>query len=295
MDLATNGVLSGTPTASGTYNFWVGVYDNAAPQNMVTQMLSLTINSSTPLQVTSNFLPNGTNGTLYSQQFGASGGQPPYSWSLAPGSASVPPGLLLGSNGLLSGTPSSSGTWYFYARATDAANATADRFMSLTINNPPLQVTTISLPHATVGGFYSTQLGAVGGEPPYTWSLALGSASPPAGISLSSNGSISGTPSTNGLFNFIVQVSDSGFGSTTKFLALRVSTQATLASPAKLSAGHMQFQVSGAAGQNYTIMASTHLANWFPMGVTNAPTDSLTILLDRATNASTFYRLLIGP
>ena len=46
MSFSSDGTISGTPSTPGTYTFWVGVFDSAAPPNMVTQLVSLTINQS---------------------------------------------------------------------------------------------------------------------------------------------------------------------------------------------------------------------------------------------------------
>jgi hypothetical protein len=69
----------------------------------------------------------------------------------------------------------------------------------------------------------------------------------------------------------------------------------TLASPSKPSPSQFQFQINGVAGQKYTIQASTDLSVWGDVQVTNAPSDSFTVLLNGATNTRTFYRVLVGP
>ena len=56
-------------------------------------------------------LPNGTTNVIYSVTLTATGGQPPYTWTLAPNSAGLPPGLILQSGGVISGTPTQSGTF----------------------------------------------------------------------------------------------------------------------------------------------------------------------------------------
>jgi hypothetical protein len=86
LTLAWDGELYGTPANAGTYNFSVNATDGDG--DSTNQSLSLTINpgaSPSPLEVTTTSLTNGTNGVFYSQQLQASGGQSPYSWSLAPG------------------------------------------------------------------------------------------------------------------------------------------------------------------------------------------------------------------
>ncbi len=85
----------------------------------------------------------------------------------------------------------------------------------------PLTITTTSLPAATVGTAYITDLSALGGMPPYTWSIAAGDL--PDGLTLTaSSGVISGIPTTVGTFNFTAQVS-AGDDSVTRPLSIAVS------------------------------------------------------------------------
>jgi len=75
---------------------------------------------------------------------------------------------------------------------TDPNGQTASVTLPLTENPAPLTITTTNLPPATVGIPYAYTLAAVGGTKPYTWTLTSGTL--PAGLSLSSDGVISGTP-----------------------------------------------------------------------------------------------------
>ncbi|MHB8393447.1 MAG: G1 family glutamic endopeptidase [Candidatus Dormibacteria bacterium] len=83
---------------------------------------------------------------------------------------------------------------------------TATTALSLNIS-PTLAVATMSLPGATVGVAYSASLQASGGTPPYSWAITSGAL--PSGISLSSGGVISGTPSAAATSNFTVRATDS--------------------------------------------------------------------------------------
>jgi hypothetical protein len=100
-------------------------------------MVSLTIISQVPpLQITTTSLPNGAQNSFYSQQFTASGGQPPYSWWLPGGTVSLPSGTMsLNSAGLLSGTPSAAGTYTFEVGVFDSGQPQnlLTRMISLTI------------------------------------------------------------------------------------------------------------------------------------------------------------------
>jgi len=177
----------------------------------------------TPISITTASLPAAKLGVAYSQSLAATGGTAPYSWSLASGT--VPAGLSLSSAGVISGTPTTKGTSSFTVRVTDASNPAQSSTMalSLTVVNPVKVTTASALPAATVGVAYSVTLGAKGGTPPYSWSLASGTL--PAGLSLSKAGVISGTPTSRGTFTFTVKVTDASSPVQTakKALSLAVS------------------------------------------------------------------------
>jgi hypothetical protein len=255
-----------------------------------------------PLQVTTDSLPEGTNGSFYNQTMQASGGQPPYSWSIPSYSANPPANLTLSPGGVLSGILATNGTFYFYVRVTDSAANTADSSaLELVIVYPPpalLQITNVSLPNGTVGAAYSAQLGATGGQEPYNcWSLANGSANLPPGLSLDCGGLISGKPTTNGSFSFIVQATDANFTTTIKPLGIFINPRPSL-SQAIWLASQFQMRLAGASNQNYTVQKSTSLSssNWITLFITNnTATNSFLVTDPNATNKQSFYRILIGP
>jgi len=301
LNLSANGSITGTPNMTGTFGFTVQVID-VTFQHVAYSNLSLTIvGAPAPLQVTTTFLPTGTNGAFYSQTLHASGGTTPYSWSIPNYSADPPANLILGTNGVLSGTlATAGGPFYFDVAVTDGAASNAFQTLSLYIVNPPLPplvITNVSLPSGTVGAAYSAQLEATGGEPPYTWSLAIGSASLPSGLSLNSAGRISGTPTTAKVSPFKVQATDANFTTTNKVLSITINPKPVLGSPFWL-ANQFQMRLSGVTGQNYTVQVSTNLSptNWTLLFVTNSTTTNSFIVTDRnATNKQRFYRALVGP
>jgi hypothetical protein len=74
------------------------------------------------IQVIPPTLPNGADGVAYNVALSATGdGTPPYLWSLASGSAGLPPGLTLSSGGVISGTPTQAGTFYFTILLNDSS------------------------------------------------------------------------------------------------------------------------------------------------------------------------------
>lgn len=266
-----------------------------------------TIQSTNPppaLQINTTALPNGTNGIFYSQTFQASGGTPPYHWFIP--NYSVPPlGLGLANNGVLSGTPVMNGKFYFDVVLTDAASNTveADGLALTILNNPPLPpvvITNNSLPGGTVGVPYNTQLGATGGQSPYTWSLAIGSANPPPGLTLASSGFVSGTPTSGGTYYFQVQAADIYSTMTNKVFAIAVASVVptpTISSPARLGS-QFQMLLNGVSNQNYTLQMSTNLSatSWITLYITNNPAANSFLLADpNATNKQRFYRVLVGP
>jgi hypothetical protein len=293
------GEINGTPDTGGTNNFSVHVDDNNG--HSTNQSFSLYIAGvSSPLQVTTMDLPNGTNGTFYSQTLQASGGQTPYSWSIPNYSADPPPNLTLATNGVLSGTlTTAGGPFSFDVAVTDGATNTAYQTLSVYIVNPPLPplvITNVALPNGNVGAAYSAQLGATGGQPPYNWQLATGSANPPAGLTLYSSGLISGTPTTNKVSTFKVQATDANFTTTNKVLSITINSKPVLGSASWLT-NQFQMRLTGASNQNYTVQMSTNLSstNWISLFITNNMTTNSFLLTDPdATNQQRFYRILIG-
>ncbi len=216
LSLSSGGTISGTPTTAGTANFTVRVTDNASTST--TRGLTLTV-SAAALTITTSSLSNAIIGVPYSASLAASGGAPPYTWSLDSGA--LPSGLSLSGGGTISGTPTAIGTPNFTVRVTDSASATTTRGLTLTVNSTTLSIATTSLSSATVGTSYSAPLTATGGTAPYSWSLNSGTL--PSGLSLSSGGTIRGTPSTTGTSSFTVKVTDSVSATNTQPLTLTVS------------------------------------------------------------------------
>jgi large repetitive protein len=222
---AATGAITGNATATGVSNFTVKVVDSSSPAQSASQTLSITVVNG-PLLVVGATLPTGAIGDIYqTTNLGASGGLPPYTWSISVGS--LPAGLALNtSTGAITGTPTgTSGTANFTAQVKDSTNATATGSFSIVVN-PVLSLSTSSLPNATVGSFYSTTLAAAGGITPYNWTISVGAL--PAGLTLSGN-TISGTPTTAGNVGFTVQVADAASGKATATLGILVNPAPPLA------------------------------------------------------------------
>jgi hypothetical protein len=159
------------------------------------QTTSLTITIVPPPSITTTSLSAASITLAYSATINETGGVGPFAWSIV----SAPSWLSLSSSTTnsvnLTGTPAASneGTFPVTISVTDSSGLVATS-SGLTITVTDLTITTTSpLPSGAVGTAYSVQFAATGGTSPYTWSVASGSTLP-AGLTLSSSGLLSGTP-----------------------------------------------------------------------------------------------------
>jgi len=175
------------------------------------------------LAITTTSVPGGTEGEAYTATLGATGGTGEYTWSVASGT--LPDGLSLSSAGAISGTPTAAGTFDFTGQVNDGKNTLTQALSIVVAEAAPvaLAITTTSLPDGTVNQTYNATLEATGGTENYSWSVASGTL--PDGLSLSSAGAISGTPTAAGTSNFTVAVND-GEANVTAELSILVNETA---------------------------------------------------------------------
>jgi uncharacterized protein (TIGR03437 family) len=201
--------ISGTPTLPGASAFAAQVTDHdgfsGAPFSAI-QNYAMTVVP--PVSITAGALPGAIVGLSYSAALAATGGVPPYSWSLASGT--LPSGLFLNPTaGTISGTPAlnAQGSYAFTIRAADSVGLVSTVPFQLLVDPPPLIIRNPSLASATEGVAYGATLAASGGTPPYSWSAS----GLPAWLSLTSSGQLSGTPppiGSPGSYNFTITVQD---------------------------------------------------------------------------------------
>ena len=230
----STGVVTGTPTTAGTSNFTVTVTDQTSPTHE-TQNANLSITIIPQLSVATTALSNGAVGSAYNSTLNATGGVTAYAWSITSGS--LPAGLSLNAaTGAITGTPAagSNGSYPLTFKVTDSGTPQQTQTFSTTITiYTGLTITTTSLPNDVMGTGYNQSVGAVGGTPSYTFSLASGSGPLPPPLTInSSTGAITGTPSTAGTYNFTVQVTDSSTPTQTKTQALSIIIYTPLIFPA---------------------------------------------------------------
>ena len=215
---AATGVVSGTPTVSvANTPLTVQAKDSGTPQQSKSVSLTLTVLPA-GLAIDTTSLPGAQVGVAYSATVAASGGTPPYHWSITSGS--LPAGLSLNATtGAIAGTPTAAVTNSLVAfKVTDSGSPaqSAPQTLSITIVPATLAITTSSLPTGQVGVTYATTLSASGGTKPFTWSITSGTL--PAGLILNaSTGAITGTPTTATAGTpLTIQVQDTGSPTQTK-------------------------------------------------------------------------------
>jgi hypothetical protein len=272
---ASTGAISGTPTTVGSYSFTVKVTDNL---NSTAEKV-LSINVVSPLSITTSTAAAAIRGVAYSQAFGATGGTPPYTWAVVGGA--LPSGLLLNaSTAVVSGTPTTTGTFTFTLQVRDAAGQTATRAYTITVGEP-LTIVTDSFTGA-VNTPFSQTLAASGGTSPYTWAVASGTL--PAGLSLNpATGAITGTPTAAGTSTVTFRLTDSRQQTTTKAVAIAINL------PAVTGVNLSVTNPGGAAvGPNQQPALGLTLGSAFPAAITGTLTLTFTPLAGADDPAVTF-------
>jgi hypothetical protein len=209
LNLAPDGTIGGTPSGpAGTSTFTVRVADSTPATPDATKTLTIVVDTHPTISGPSS--ATFVTGQAKSVGFTSTGSPTPtLSESGAlPAGVTFTPGPIGSGTGTLGGTAAAGthGTYVVTISASNGVGAPATLTFTLTVVEP-LVITTNALPDGTVGTPYSASLGATGGTPAYTWSLASGSL--PSGLSLAPDGTISGTPTgPRGTSTFTVQVTD---------------------------------------------------------------------------------------
>ena len=235
ISLSTAGALSGSATQVGSFSFTV----TATDANGQTGSRAYTFSVAAPT-LTMTPAPGTLNapyGAAFSQTFGAGGGTGPYSYALT---GTLPAGMSF-SGDTLSGTPTAPGSYPITVIATalglTGVGAPFSIAQNYTINvpAPTIALAPATLPNTTAGLAYSASLSATGGVAPYSFAVTAGAL--PNGLALASNGTLSGTSISSGIFNFTITATDA-FGQTANLAYSVVVAVPTLAlTPTTLPAG----------------------------------------------------------
>lgn len=149
-------------------------------------------------------LASGTTGVIYSQNLSQTGALGTPTFTVISGS--LPPGLTMSSAGVISGTPTATGTYNFTTQVADNSGCTGSQAMTIIVSCPSVNITPGSITTPTVGTAYNQTLIGSGGSGPYNFTVTGGSL--PSGLSLSTGGVLSGTPSASGAYGFTVTATD---------------------------------------------------------------------------------------
>ncbi|UCD95117.1 MAG: hypothetical protein JSU69_03445 [Candidatus Zixiibacteriota bacterium] len=203
--LSSTGTISGMPVASGQISFTAVAADGIGSSDE--KPFNFMINPH--VSITTDDTPDWTIGIPYTFALEATGGTEPLSWTDKYSNLSGT-GLSLSSTGDMTGTPVSAGPVSFTARISDGAGDYDEKLFSLTINDA-VSITTTALPGGKEGELYSFQLESSGGTGELVWT-DKNSDLDGRGLTLSSTGLLSGTPTVYGTVSFTARAED-GIGS----------------------------------------------------------------------------------
>jgi hypothetical protein len=227
--LDKGGLIHGVPTQGGDYTFWVELSDENPPSASwcvpSTAEREFTIKVVPGIDILQNALNPKVaflNQPYPGFQLSASGVSGAQTWSLKSGA--LPPGMSVGPNGVVSGTPTAAGDFTFVIQVTDGGRSDSETYTLNVVEE--LKITQAKAPLSEVSQPFVLQLKATGGRPALIWSLADGTALP-AGLTLdTATGLIGGTPTVAGSYPLKLTVTDQ--------LGLTQSVDVTVAVAAKL-------------------------------------------------------------
>jgi len=255
-------ILSGVPTAAGTFTFPVsdedgsGIVTSATFKLTVAPALSVS-SSGTPGEIAFGSYVTGTVAAI--------GDKPPYTWS----ASGLPHGVTLNtSSGALGGSPSQPGNYSFTVQVSDSESPPSTQNLTISLQVPGF-TTPSALPAGSTMTAYSQVFSASGGTGPFTFT------SPNAPSGLNFNGAtLSGTPSTVGSYGFTVVASDAnGFAVSSAFTLIVTGP----ASPLSIAGGALSGGIAGNPySQNLTGTGGNPPDTWSVIGGALPPGLSLT-------------------
>ncbi|MHB8872720.1 MAG: CARDB domain-containing protein [Myxococcaceae bacterium] len=227
------------PSTLAAGKYWLGVcvdYDPSGTPVSTANEISEVNNCATAatgfilntgaLAIVTTTLPGAAQFSPYGLRLQATGGDGQYAWTLPAGQ--LPAGLALNPSGDLTGTPSVAGTFSFDAKvASGGAEVTASFTLAVTGANLPLTIVPQELPVAEFSRTYLANLVAIGGKPPYVWTIKAESRLP-VGLALATDGHLEGRATDAGEFPFSVDLTDSAGTKVSADLRIRVVTPSSM-------------------------------------------------------------------
>jgi len=195
LSLAADGLLSGTPTAHGSFSFWINLNDEDPPSlawchpGSSQREFTVTVLAA-ELVITTRRLPTGKVGRPFETLIATRGGVEPLEWQIVDGS--LPLGLALAPRtGAVVGRPKEGGRFRMTFEATDRLGTTRTRTAVLVVDK--MTIATRRLPSGTVGRAYRARLATRNGATPVRWRVMRGPL--PRGLRLEARtGTVAGTP-----------------------------------------------------------------------------------------------------
>jgi hypothetical protein len=242
LKMDSSGRVTGTPTSAGKTEPWIVVHDLLSSEggfpwcggdNHSERQFVFSVAAG--LSIQNQSVPGGTVGQLYSQALTAlsvvsvnpvQGSPASATWSIQSGT--LPAGITLSPAGVLSGTPTTEGSYTFVVRAeTSVASDTETE--TLVVRQPVVVSSPFrggTAPKSEVGVPFSAAQTATGGNGTFAWTLASGAL--PTGLELGSDGTVSGTPTVAGRYTFAVRVTDGEARTATVNATLVVAPKLTI-------------------------------------------------------------------
>ncbi|MGV1003459.1 MAG: putative Ig domain-containing protein [Candidatus Nanopelagicales bacterium] len=262
--------ITGTPTSAGSTTATLQVTDslNAMASKAVTfQVVAAPVlGLASPQQV--------TVGAAVSHTVTVTGGVAPLTWQ----TTGLPPGLTQ-TGPVISGTPTTAGTYAVNLQVTDANGAVATKQVSYQVA-AHLQIANVTPPTMTVGRPVSIPLSASGGKAPYSWAVVAGSL--PAGLSVV-GAAITGTPTSAGSTTATLQVTDS-----LNAMASKAVTFQVVAAPVLGLASPQQVTVGAAVSHTVTVTGGVAPLTWQTTGLPPGLTQTGPVISGTPTTAGTY-------
>jgi hypothetical protein len=224
---SANGAITGTPTVFGSFPLAFKVTD----VNGFFGTKSATLSISSSSIVLNTPILSVVAESPYSSNVYASGGVSPYTYTITSGS--LPSDITLSSNGEISGTSNAVSSSATTVKATDSQGSNSSITFTISVSAPTINVIPPTLSGA-INILYSSSVTANGGVAPYTFNITSGTL--PNGVTLASDGSITGTPLQFGTYPLTVKATDTySFNGSASFTLSIAQSNIILGAPTPLS------------------------------------------------------------